>query len=221
MDLSAGDGDNLAALADRELSAIINAAGSTLPYGIVELRVEDTETDTLYFQLEPNGTEQLIGGTLDGATRGFADPGLTDGEFDYFQDTYNITIAFTNFTTPTWGGTIELVVDDMSYTTSGAAVDVPDSFTVTATFADEATTWGTDGQLTVDNLLLAVVPNCNGDQSLDMRDFAAAQRCFAGSDVPVADECRCADLDGDGDVDGDDGILEAISLIPVSLVLPD
>ncbi|MBK9120552.1 MAG: hypothetical protein IPM18_13280 [Phycisphaerales bacterium] len=221
MDLSAGAGDNLAALADRELSALLNAAGTTLPYGVVELRVEDAQTDSLYFRLVANGSWQSIGGPLSGATRGFADPGQTNGSFDYFQPTYNITVAFTNFTTPTWGSPINLVIDNMAYTASGTVVTIPDSFTVTATFAEETSTWNTGGQLTVDNVLLALVPNCNGDLSLDLRDFALVQACFAGSGVPVAPECACGDLDGDGDVDAADGILNAIRIVPPLLVLPE
>jgi hypothetical protein len=221
MDLSAGDGDNLAALADQELFATVNALGSTLPYGVLEIRVEDAETDTLYFHLVPDGTEQVIGGTLDGATRGFADPNQTNGVFDYFQDTYNITIAFTNFTSPAWGGTIDFWIDDWTYTSAAASAQAPDSFTVTATFADEASVWQTGGQLTVDNVLLALVPNCNGDQSLDLHDIALVQQCFSGSGVPVADECRCGDLDGDGDVDADDDIIGALEVVPPALVQPD
>lgn len=219
MDLSAGVGDNLAALADRELSATINAGGSTLPYGTLEIRIEDAETDTLRFLVTPDGTEQTIGGTLDTAERSFADPFANNGVFDYNQETYNIAVGV--LASPQWGGTIDLMVDNLAYTSSGSVVGVPDSFTVTAAFADEAASWVTGGQLTVDNVLLAVVPNCNGDQSLDLRDFAQVQRCFAGSGVPVADECKCGDLDGDGDVDADDGILEAMTLLPSSLVLPE
>lgn len=221
MDLSAGAGDNLAALADRVLSATISAAGTTLPYGVLEIRVEDNETDSLYFQMVPDGTTQTIGGPLSTFSRGYADPGRTNGVFDYSQETYNITIAFTNFTTPTWGGKIELVVDDWTYTGAGLAVDVPDSFTVTATFADEVAEWTDGGQLTIDNVLLAVVPNCNGDHSLDMRDFAYVQQCFSGSNVPVANGCKCGDLDGDGDVDVDDALIDAMNLVPAELVLPE
>lgn len=228
LDLSAGvvidpndpNADDRSGLFDRELTATINALGSTLPYGVLEIRVEDAETDTLYFHLTPNGAEQTIGGTLNNALRGFADPGLTNGVFDYNQEMYNIAIAFTNFTTPQWGDVIELVIDDWSYTSSGTTVEAPDSFTVTATFADEATAWGASGQLTVDNVLLAVVPNCNGDQSLDLADLAIAQRCLSGTDPG---DCHCSDLDGDGDVDAADGvlILESYATIPPFLVLPE
>lgn len=214
MDLSAGEGDNLAALSGVELSAQVNAAGSTLPYGVVELRIEDAETDTIFFLLTTDGTWQEIGGPLSGATRGFADPGLTNGVFDYNQSTYTIAVAITNFTSPQWGSPIDVIIDDIAYTGVPASPTAPDSFTVTATFADEIATWGTDGELTIDNVLLAVVPNCNADQSLDMRDLALAQQCVG------LVGCDCADLDGDGDADGDDGIPDAFGLLPPSLVLP-
>ena len=221
MDLSAGAGDNLAALVDQELSAIINAAGSTLPYGIVELRIEDAQTDSLFFHLEADGTEQFIGGTLDGTTRGFADPGLQNGVFNYLQPTYNITVAFTNFTTPKWGGTIDLKIDNITYTSSGTEVDVPDSYTVTATFDQEAEQWGSAGQLTVDNLVFAIVPNTDGNGSLDLRDVAQLQQCGSSAGAPVTDACKRSDLNGDGVFDANDDVLGAIGLVPPLLVLPD
>ena len=47
--------------------------------------------------------------------------------------------------------------------------------------------------------------DCNADGHVDQRDVARFLNCFTGSGGgPVGPECRCADLDNDGDVDLDD-----------------
>ncbi len=223
LDLSAGAGDNLDALSGITLTAEFNAdPNSAMPRGDVELRIEDAQTDTIFIQLQATGGWQTIGGSINATdwARGFADPGQQNGVFDYNQETYTITVAISNFTPNQWSGLIDVAVDNISYTGVPSLVTSPDSFTVTTTFADEASTWGTDGTLTVDNLLLAVVPNCETDQSFDLRDVARAQQCIAGDGVMVAADCVCADLDGDGDVDSADDIPDAAGRLPSAIVLP-
>jgi hypothetical protein len=39
---------------------------------------------------------------------------------------------------------------------------------------------------------------------VDQEDFGQFQRCYSGSGMPYAEGCDFADLDPDGDVDGDD-----------------
>jgi len=47
--------------------------------------------------------------------------------------------------------------------------------------------------------------DCNADGHVDLRDVARFLECFTGpGGGPVGPECRCADLDNDGDVDLDD-----------------
>ncbi len=216
LDLSAGADGGLAALTDVTLSAMMNAAGSTLPYGVVVLRIEDDETDFIGFELEADGTWQLIGGPLSNAFIGCADPGDCADGFDYLQETYTITVAITNFTTPQWGGLIDVVVDDITYTGGTLFVQAPDAFTVTGTFADEVAAWGDDGELTIDNVVLTVVPNCNADESLDLRDLAMVQACFGSAG------CECGDMNGDDAADTADAelLLEALSNVPPAVVLP-
>lgn len=216
LDLSAAAGSGDPNDLSGSLTAMVNAAGSILPYGVITLRIEDAQTDFIGYDVTTDGTWQLAGGALSLATLGCADPGQCNNVFDYSQETYTITIAITNFTTPQWGGMLTLVADDITYTSDADALisPLPDSFTVTAAFEDEIAAWGTDGELSVDNVFLAVVPNCVADESLDMRDLAEAQIC------PKVSDCDCADLDGDGDADGADNIPDAFELLPMSLILP-
>ena len=43
--------------------------------------------------------------------------------------------------------------------------------------------------------------DCDGDDRVNLRDFARFQNCYTGPGGAAGDACRCADLDGDGDVD--------------------
>jgi len=43
--------------------------------------------------------------------------------------------------------------------------------------------------------------NCDGDQDVDLDDFASFAACMQGPGTPVGAECQCEDLDEDDDVD--------------------
>jgi hypothetical protein len=58
------------------------------------------------------------------------------------------------------------------------------------------------GSAYVFNLIVAA--DLDNDCDVDLDDYAIFFSCFAGPDVPVAEECLDADLSGDGDVDLED-----------------
>jgi hypothetical protein len=218
MDLSAGDGDNLAALSDKELSAMIQSsiAGGGMTHGRYMLQIEDSDLDYLRFEQIADGTWQSIGGALSGATRG-QPPDAGNGEFDYFQGTYYVVLVVEGGTGyDTWGegGTLTLTMDDLHVT--GITFADADSYTATLTFDNELA-WGPEAQLVIDNLSFTVeeqisccpcpgdldpgYPDC--DDIVDLTDFtvfASAYNTILGD----PDYEACADLDppgGDGVVD--------------------
>jgi len=145
--------------------------------GTYTLRIEDAETDSLEFTVTADGTFQAVGGTLDTATQGFADPGQQNGIFNFFQPTYNVTVAFVGLA-DNWGPGGKLTIDNLFVT--GRDLSGVDEYEVALEFVNPVSTFPGGGMLVLDNLNLAdgvVVPvtpgdvNCDG--AIDGRDIAA------------------------------------------------
>lgn len=192
-------------LMSADIKATVNTAAGE-HYGPVQLRIEDDGQDYLGFTIMTDGTWQHVGGALSTATVGSIDNG--DGIFNYNADTYTLTIVFSGNATD-WGTGGTVTIDNLFL--SGIKLGDCDSYTVTLTFADEIPTWGTAGTLTLDNLVFTPAPNCNGDQDVDLADFARFQAAFAGNGTPPSGY-ECADLNGDGKVN-----LSDFGLIPLSM----
>ncbi len=211
IDLSAGEGDNLAALSDIILSAQIQGlaeAGEGQTYGNYQLRIDDAETDYLAFSMTADGTVQSVGGPLSTATRGQTPDG--NGSFNYQQGIYNIVLVFEGGTgIDTWGTGGTLIIDDLFVT--GIPFSAADNFTVTVAFEDELATWGTDGTLTVDNIFFGeegVVGkgdmNCDGVVDIDdvepfvtaLTDPAAYIAAYPGCDIMNADVLEDSAVNG-------------------------
>ena len=168
-------------------------AGESL--GRYTLRLEDPQTDFLAFDMVANGTFQTVGGPLSTAVAGSTPNG--DGSFDLYAAAYTVTVVFEG--TPTnWGPGGTLTVEDLHL--DGINIGDAETYSVTLTFDNEVATWGTDGTLRMDNLMFTAAANCDGDNDVDLKDFATFQACFGKSGTLPAG-CACADLDGDHDVD--------------------
>jgi hypothetical protein len=192
------DPADLTDLSQVELRADVKgeATGPGQTLGTITLRIEDPDLDFISFTVQANGSFQSIGGPLSTGVAGSAGSG--DGQLNLYAPSYSVVVLTTG-PEGGWnaGGTI--TVDNLYLT--GTSFGDADAYTVTLTFADEVATWGTDGQLTIDNLVFAAAANLDGDQDVDLADYAAFQRCYTGIGGAAAPECGCADLDGDGDVD--------------------
>jgi hypothetical protein len=164
-------------------------------YGTYQVRIEDPDLDFLAFTVTANGTWQNVGGPLSTAVSGKAGNG--NSILDTNADWYHIVVTM-NGQGDNWGSGGTLIVDDVKL--DGLTLANADSFNVVVTFDDEVATWGSAGRLTVDNLLLTTArnPDCNGDNDVDLMDYAVMQACFGGSMSP---HCACADVDNDGDID--------------------
>ncbi len=146
--------------------------------GTYTLRIEDANTDTIEFTVTADGTWQQVGGPLNTALiPGVGDPGRVDGSFDFFQSTYNVTLAFVGLA-GNWGSGGKLTIDN--WFINGRDLSTVDSYEVALEFVDPVGTFPGGGMLVLDNLNLAdgvVVPvtpgdvNCDG--SIDGRDVAA------------------------------------------------
>ena len=135
--------------------------------GTYTLRIEDANTDSLEFNVTADGTFQAVGGTLDTATLGFADPGQQDGSFDAFQATYNVTVAFVGLA-GNWGSGGKLTIDNLFV--SGRDLSGVDSYEVSLDFVNPVSTYPGGGMLILDNLNLSdgvVVPVTPGDVNCD------------------------------------------------------
>lgn len=67
----------------------------------------------------------------------------------------------------------------------------------------DGNTWITGENLCVD--LCNFFADCARDFILDLDDYAVFSQCITGVDQePASENCKCADLDGDGDVDAID-----------------
>jgi hypothetical protein len=85
-----------------------------------------------------------------------------------------------------------------------------DAYTVVVAMEEGAPTWGLGGgTLTVDNLRLALAASCDGDDDIDLVDFALFQACFGGDG---SGDCECADGNADGIVDLADAALFSLFL---------
>lgn len=167
--------------------------------GTVVLRLEDDEIDFREFVMAADGTFQSMGGTLDTATPGGVGQG--NGVLDLDSSSYSVVVILVGDST-NWGAGATVTVDNLFLT--GRDLSNVNSFTVTTTFANELDTWGTSGSLTVDNLFFSKVANVDGDQDLDLIDFAYFQECVTGSGGGVPLGCEAADQDDDNDIDVDD-----------------
>ncbi len=210
LDLSDGLGDNLAALANKSLSAKVKAtvnAGQGEAYGAYTLRLEDAQTDFLAFTLTGDGTWQTIGGPLSTAVRGQTPDG--DGQFNYLQGAYSAVLVYEGGSTyGAWGTGGTLTLDDLFLT--GINLDDADAFTVTVTFDDEIATWGNAGKLFVDDLYLGEAgpafclgdADCDGDVDFfDIDPFVAKLGCPGGAGCDAPCVWQNSDVDADGDVD--------------------
>lgn len=202
IDLSAGAGDNLAALSDVIFSAKIQGLADTglgQTLGNYQFRIEDAETDYIAFNMTADGTLQPVGGALSTAVRGQTPDG--NGSFNYVQGAYNITLVIEGGPGyDTWGSGGTLIIDDLFVT--GVPFSSADNFTVTATFENEMETWGTGAALTVDNIYFGeegVVGkgdmNCDGFVDIDdVEPFVQALTDPAGYIAAYPD---CDILNGD------------------------
>ena len=172
-------------------------------YGIVYVKLEDSNMDAMEFQTVPDGTWQTIGGTLDTANMvasGDTSQG-SDGIFDIHSPWFKVVIGtWGPGASSEWTSSHTVIMDDIQLTRPGYGFDDAESFTVALAFADEMNTWPDGGSLTLDNLMLgaAAATSCDGDADIDLVDFAQFQSCFGGNGTG---DCACADTDGDGDVD--------------------
>ncbi len=187
-------------------------------YGTVAFKLEDPNLDAMQFLVVADGTWQNAGGPLSTATMvasGDTSQG-SDGVFDMNAPWYKVVISTwgptdngTPGVDPDWTSSHVFTVDDLFLTKPGRSIEDAESYTVTLAFENELDSWGTAGTLTLDNLLFAsLASSCDGDEDLDLADFANFQRCFGGDGTG---DCSCADVDGDGDVDLADYDVFAIS----------
>jgi hypothetical protein len=197
-----GYDSDLSDLTQATLSADIKgtADGVGQSLGTYALRIEDPDLDFLEFTVTADGSFQSVGGALSGASPGAAGNG--DGIINRYAEAYTVSVLFEGDAS-NWGTGGTLTVDNLFL--DGIDLKDAQSYTVTLEFEDEVATWGTGGNLKLDNLMLVPAVNPDGDNAVDVHDFAYLQRCMGVA--PVSPGCECADLDGDDDVDGDDLVL--------------
>jgi len=138
--------------------------------GEILFRIEDSDLTALQFSVMADGTYQSIGGPLSDAQLVQINQG--DGFFDTTQATYTITIVVDGNET-NWGAGGTISFDNFFLT--GIDLSSADVVSVTAAFADEIDTWGTEASLTVDNLVFGLsaadpLGDMNCDGNVDLND---------------------------------------------------
>jgi hypothetical protein len=211
LDLSAGIGDHLAALAGISLTA--NAKGIAGVSGLLgkyELRIEDADGDCIGFVVTSNGSFQSVGGPLSTATR--YNGGAGNNSFNYNQGAYTVTLVMTGGSgtgANPWGSGGTVVIDDLFLT--GATFGSADSYQVILAFEDGVPTWGTSGTLTMDNLLfgpLAVLGDMDCSGAVNIADISPFVQALIDPAGYAAAHPGCDPLNGDftgnGGLDGRD-----------------
>lgn len=172
-------------------------AGAGEALGTFLFRVEDADITSLQFEVPATGSFQDVGGALSTATLVQINSG--DGVFNYFQDTYTVTVAFVG-TAGNWGAGGTLTIDDIFL--SGTNLEDADEIVVAVAFDSEIATWGNAGTITVDNLFLGDAVPCeadlNGDNQVNIADLALLLSNFG---MTSGAEYEDGDLDGNGSVD--------------------
>lgn len=180
--------------------AIADDPGETT--GIMTVRLEDPDIDFLAVDVPADGTWQTIDVALSDPSVVQGGVGNSDGFINQNAPSYSFAVVLLGGGDGTLGTGVTVQVDQLFLTRIGSRFQDADSYTVTATFENELATWGLDGALNVDNVILSATGNTDGDSDSDLSDFAAFQRCF--SDGAVTAGCECADLTGDGMVTVED-----------------
>ncbi len=180
--------------------AIADDSGETT--GIMTVRLEDPDIDFLAVDVPADGTWQEIDVALSDPSVVAGGVGNDDGAINQNAASYSFAVLVLGGGDGTLGTGVTVQVDDIYLTRVGSRFQDADTYTVTATFENELSTWGTGGALSVDNVIFSTTGNGDGDADTDLSDFAAFQRCF--SNGAVTEGCECADLTGDGMVTIDD-----------------
>lgn len=198
-----------------------NAAAGETP-GAITIRLQDDAGKRIFWDSQAvDGNYHTLGGKLTTFT--------PEAGFNFASPSYVATIIVYGSRAPDWGkgATVyfdNVVITDPSGTvlsenfetvvgpTPGLLTGV-DIFGVSLALEDGIFTWSDGGALVVDNLKFTPLAlSCDGDDDVDLADFAVLQGCFSGPSGGVASGCDCADADGDGDVDTADYALIGATL---------
>jgi hypothetical protein len=212
LDLSAGTGNNLAALSGITLSAstkgIAGPSGGLL--GKYELRIEDADGDCIGFIVTSNGSFQSVGGPLSTATR--YNGGAGNNSFNYSQGAYTVSLVMTGGSgtgANTWGTGGTVVIDNLFLT--GATFASADFYQVILSFENGVPTWGTSGTLTMDNLVfgpLVVLGDMDCSGVVNLADISAFVQALIDPAGYATAHPGCNPLNGDftgnGVLDGRD-----------------
>ncbi|MGB0714520.1 MAG: hypothetical protein ACPGXK_01495 [Phycisphaerae bacterium] len=177
--------------------------------GLINLRIEDADQDSLNFVLPAqNGNFLTVGGPLSSAIERGGQLPTSDGMFDPTAGPFTVAVGFEE-PCDTWDIGGKLTVDNVFLTSAPFGTGV-DSYSIAVAAEGNAgnATWGTGGVLTLDNLSLTEVevsiepPLANDifDVNGTVKSCANDAECAVGETGPTP-QTVCRDSDGDGSDD--------------------
>jgi hypothetical protein len=152
-------------------------------------------------------------GPYDWLVSTFPDDSGLDGLNNTFADGSALYFAYAALGNPAWATPDGLLVTTLRFT---ALAETPETvltilaetgqYSRTAVFDGETAGLDVHGALGNAKVTILALPgNCDHDLDVDLRDYATLRDCLSGPDSgPPTQECQCADLDEDGDVDLED-----------------